>query len=226
MLSAKKDEDEDEEGTWAGMQCEQAEGGGQEASDDGDGDEDAKLMCPTGVTTLYGGGSGPATGTNATTCTDGPFYTKMMLQATDNIPLNFGFSGKGNASKPEAIDTVADCRSVSFSPVPSSFSTPILPPMPLSIHHPGPPFLPPVVPVVPHLFVLAGLREMIEAGCAGRRRRRRGKNVTRFEGLKLHEDWGTTPAAIDSCLSIAEEYDIQGVLVPRFHHESSYLCTG
>ncbi|EKX36983.1 hypothetical protein GUITHDRAFT_116849 [Guillardia theta CCMP2712] len=97
-------------------------------------------IVTAGVTTLYGGGSGPATGTNATTCTDGSFYTKMMLQATDNIPLNFGFSGKGNASKPE------------------------------------------------------GLREMIEAGCAG---------------LKLHEDWGTTPAAIDSCLSIAEEYDIQ-----------------
>lgn len=106
------------------------------------------FICPqqcndaiaSGITTMYGGGSGPATGTNATTCTDGPFYIKKMLQATDNIPLNFGFSGKGNASKPE------------------------------------------------------GVREMIQAGCAG---------------LKLHEDWGTTPAAIDACLNVAEEFDIQ-----------------
>jgi len=106
------------------------------------------FICPqqcndaiaSGITTMYGGGSGPATGTNATTCTDGPFYIKKMLQATDNIPLNFGFSGKGNSSKPE------------------------------------------------------GMREMVQAGCAG---------------LKLHEDWGTTPAAIDQCLNVAEEFDIQ-----------------
>jgi len=94
----------------------------------------------SGITTMYGGGSGPATGTNATTCTDGAFYVRMMLQATDNIPLNFGFSGKGNSSKPE------------------------------------------------------GLTDMIQAGAAG---------------LKLHEDWGTTPAAIDSCLSVAEAFDVQ-----------------
>lgn len=106
------------------------------------------FICPqqcndaiaSGITTMYGGGSGPATGTNATTCTDGPFYVKMMLQATDSIPINFGFSGKGNSSKPE------------------------------------------------------GLREMIMAGAAG---------------LKLHEDWGTTPAAIDQCLKVAEEFDVQ-----------------
>ena len=106
------------------------------------------FICPqqcndaiaSGITTMYGGGSGPATGTNATTCTDGSFYVRMMLQATDTIPINFGFSGKGNSSKPE------------------------------------------------------GLREMIQAGAAG---------------LKLHEDWGTTPAAIDSCLTVADAFDIQ-----------------
>jgi len=99
--------------------------------------EDA--IC-TGLTTLLGGGTGPATGTNATTCTPGPGHIKMMLQATDAFPMNFGFTGKGNASKPE------------------------------------------------------GLKEVIQAGAVG---------------LKLHEDWGTTPASIDVALTVAEEMDVQ-----------------
>ena len=88
---------------------------------------------------MYGGGTGPATGTCATTCTPGPEHMRLMLQATDTLPLNFGFSGKGNTSLPE------------------------------------------------------GLAEVIVAGAAG---------------LKLHEDWGTTPAAIDTCLTVADAYDI------------------
>ncbi len=94
----------------------------------------------SGVTTFVGGGTGPATGTNATTCTPGQFHLRMMLQATDNLPMNFGFTGKGNSAKPQ------------------------------------------------------GLTEQIEAGAVG---------------LKLHEDWGTTPAAIDCCLDVAEKYDVQ-----------------
>ncbi|HXX74025.1 MAG TPA: urease subunit alpha, partial [Nitrospiraceae bacterium] len=87
-----------------------------------------------------GGGTGPATGTNATTCTPGPWNIYRMLEASDGIPINLGFLGKGNSSQPE------------------------------------------------------GLNEQIEAGAIG---------------LKLHEDWGTTPAAIDTCLSVAERYDVQ-----------------
>ncbi|MDC3952446.1 urease subunit alpha [Polyangium jinanense] len=106
------------------------------------------FICPqqcdeaiaSGITTMIGGGTGPATGTNATTCTPGAYHLRMMLEATDGLPLNFGFTGKGNSSKPE------------------------------------------------------GLHEQIQAGAIG---------------LKLHEDWGTTPAAIDSCLSVAEQYDVQ-----------------
>lgn len=94
----------------------------------------------SGVTTFVGGGTGPATGTNATTCTPGQFHLRMMLQATDNLPMNFGFTGKGNSAKPQ------------------------------------------------------GLTEQIEAGAVG---------------LKLHEDWGTTPAAIDCCLNVAEKADVQ-----------------
>ncbi|MDI1445141.1 urease subunit alpha [Polyangium sp. 6x1] len=106
------------------------------------------FICPqqcdeaiaSGITTMIGGGTGPATGTNATTCTPGAHHLRMMLEATDALPLNFGFTGKGNSSKPE------------------------------------------------------GLHEQIQAGAIG---------------LKLHEDWGTTPAAIDCCLSVAEQYDVQ-----------------
>ncbi|ERN06914.1 hypothetical protein AMTR_s00005p00258880 [Amborella trichopoda] len=106
------------------------------------------FICPqlaneaisSGLTTLIGGGTGPAHGTTATTCTPAPSQMQLMLQSTDDIPLNFGFTGKGNSSKPE------------------------------------------------------GLCEIIKAGAMG---------------LKLHEDWGTTPAAIDNCLAVADEYDIQ-----------------
>ena len=100
------------------------------------------FICPqqveealmSGITTMIGGGTGPATGTNATTCTPGRWYIERMLQSVEELPLNFGFLGKGNASLP------------------------------------GP------------------LAEQVEAGAMG---------------LKLHEDWGTTPAAIDNCLSVA-----------------------
>uniref|UniRef100_A0A7S0RYC8 Urease n=1 Tax=Pyramimonas obovata TaxID=1411642 RepID=A0A7S0RYC8_9CHLO len=93
-----------------------------------------------GLTTLLGGGTGPASGTTATTCTPAPDQVAMMMRATDAIPMNIGITGKGNTAKPE------------------------------------------------------GLAEVIKAGACG---------------LKLHEDWGTTPAAIDNCLSVAETYDIQ-----------------
>ena len=106
------------------------------------------FICPdicteaiaSGLTTLLGGGTGPSSGSCATTCTPGKFHLKMMMEATDNIPLNFGFTGKGNTSSE------------------------------------------------------VGLVEIIEAGVVG---------------LKLHEDWGTTPASIDNCLNVADKYDIQ-----------------
>jgi urease subunit alpha len=99
--------------------------------------EDAMM---SGVTTMIGGGTGPATGTNATTCTPGPWHIARMYQALEELPLNFGLLGKGNASLPEA------------------------------------------------------LHEQVTAGVMG---------------LKLHEDWGTTPAAIDTCLSVADQHDVQ-----------------
>lgn len=111
-------------------------------------DSHIHFICPqqveealtSGVTTFIGGGTGPATGTNATTCTPGPWYLARMLQAADSLPINIGLLGKGNASRPEA------------------------------------------------------LQEQIAAGAVG---------------LKLHEDWGSTPAAIDCCLGVAEALDIQ-----------------
>ena len=111
-------------------------------------DSHIHFICPqqveealtSGITTFIGGGTGPATGTNATTCTPGPWYLARMLQAADSLPINIGLLGKGNASRPEA------------------------------------------------------LREQIAAGAVG---------------LKLHEDWGSTPAAIDCCLGVAEDMDIQ-----------------
>ncbi|MDU9393589.1 urease subunit alpha [Pseudomonas sp. zfem002] len=111
-------------------------------------DSHIHFICPqqveealtSGITTFIGGGTGPATGTNATTCTSGPWYLARMLQAADELPINIGLLGKGNASRPEA------------------------------------------------------LREQIAAGAVG---------------LKLHEDWGSTPAAIDCCLGVAEEMDVQ-----------------
>lgn len=110
------------------------------------------FICPqlvreavaSGITTLFGGGTGPATGTNATTCSPGPNHIRDMLQSTDAFPLNFGFTGKGNSSR--SFELAAD------------------------------------------------LSEQIIAGAIG---------------LKLHEDWGTTPAAIDTCLNVAEKFDIQ-----------------
>ncbi|MCC3157934.1 urease subunit alpha [Hymenobacter sp. 15J16-1T3B] len=110
----------------------------------------------SGVTTMVGGGTGPAAGTTATTCTPGAFYIEMMLKATEGWPLNFGFLGKGNSAKPE------------------------------------------------------GLREQVEAGALG---------------FKLHEDWGTTPAAIDQCLSIAEEYDVQVCIHTDTLNESGFVET-
>jgi len=120
------------------------------------------FICPqqieealmSGVTTMLGGGTGPATGTNATTCTPGPWHIGKMLQAADAFPMNLGFLGKGNASLPEALD------------------------------------------------------EQMMAGAMG---------------LKLHEDWGTTPAAIDNCLSVAEKYDVQVAIHTDTLNESGFV---
>jgi urease subunit alpha len=108
----------------------------------------------SGVTTMLGGGTGPATGTFATTCTPGPGNIARMLQAADAFPMNLGFFGKGNASRPEA------------------------------------------------------LRQQVEAGAVA---------------LKLHEDWGTTPAAIDTCLSVAEETDVQVAIHTDTLNESGFV---
>lgn len=104
----------------------------------------ARDAIASGITTVFGGGTGPATGSNATTCSPGPNHIRDMLQSTDAFPLNFGFTGKGNSSRGD--DLASD------------------------------------------------LSEQVAAGAIG---------------LKLHEDWGTTPAAIESCLSVAEKYDVQ-----------------
>jgi len=106
------------------------------------------------VTTMLGGGTGPATGTNATTCTPGPWNIHRMLQASDELPMNLGYLGKGNASLPEP------------------------------------------------------LAEQIAAGAIG---------------LKLHEDWGTTPAAIDNCLAVAEDYDVQVAIHTDTLNESGFV---
>ena len=113
--------------------------------------EDALM---SGVTTMLGGGTGPAAGTNATTCTPGPWYMARMLQAAEAFSMNLGFLGKGNASLPRPLD------------------------------------------------------EQIEAGAMG---------------LKLHEDWGTTPAAIDNCLSVAERYDVQVAIHTDTLNESGFV---
>ncbi|HEX8348956.1 MAG TPA: urease subunit alpha [Hymenobacter sp.] len=110
----------------------------------------------SGLTTMIGGGTGPAAGTTATTCTPGAFYIEMMLKATEAYPLNFGFLGKGNSSKPE------------------------------------------------------GLIEQAEAGALG---------------FKLHEDWGTTPATIDQCLTIADQYDVQVCIHTDTLNESGFVET-
>jgi urease subunit alpha len=113
---------------------------------------DEALM--SGVTSMLGGGTGPAAGTNATTCTPGPWHLGRMIQAADAFPVNLGFAGKGNASRPAALE------------------------------------------------------EMVKAGACS---------------LKLHEDWGTTPAAIDCCLSVAEKYDVQVMIHSDTLNESGFV---
>ncbi len=125
-------------------------------------DTHINFICPqqieealmSGVTTMIGGGTSPATGTFATTCTPGPDNIALMLKAAEAFPMNLGFLGKGNASRPEA------------------------------------------------------LRQQVEAGVIG---------------MKLHEDWGSTPAAIDACLSVAEETDIQVAIHTDTLNESGYV---
>ena len=127
-------------------------------------DSHIHFICPqqieealaSGVTTMTGGGTGPATGTNATTCTPGAWNIGKMLQAADDFPMNLGFMGKGNASN------------------------------------------------------LNALRQQVEAGAMG---------------LKLHEDWGTTPSAIDHCLSVADEMDVQVAIHTDTLNESGFVET-
>ena len=125
-------------------------------------DSHIHFICPqqieealaSGITTMTGGGTGPATGTNATTCTPGAWNIGKMLQAADDFPINLGFLGKGNSSSPEA------------------------------------------------------LREQVKAGVIG---------------LKLHEDWGTTPATIDTCLTVADELDVQVAIHTDTLNEAGFV---
>ncbi len=125
-------------------------------------DSHIHFICPqqieealmSGITTMLGGGTGPATGTFATTCTPGPWHIARMIEAADAFPMNLAFTGKGNASQPGALE------------------------------------------------------EMIEAGACA---------------LKLHEDWGTTPAAIDCCLSVADAYDVQVMIHTDTLNESGFV---
>lgn len=127
-------------------------------------DSHIHFICPqqietaiaSGITTMIGGGTGPATGTNATTCTPGPWNIHRMLQAAEAFPVNLGFLGKGNSSQPQ------------------------------------------------------GLIEQIAAGAMG---------------LKLHEDWGTTPATIDTCLSVADDYDVQVAIHTDTLNEAGFVET-
>jgi urease subunit alpha len=120
------------------------------------------MICPqqaedalmSGVTTMLGGGTGPATGTNATTCTPGPWHIARMIQAADGLPVNLAFAGKGNASRPHAL-----------------------------------------------------VEQVLGGACA----------------LKLHEDWGTTPAAIDCCLSVADDLDVQVMIHTDTLNESGFV---
>jgi len=120
------------------------------------------FICPqqvehalmSGITTMLGGGTGPAAGTNATTCTPGPWYIERMYQAVEDLPMNFGFLGKGNSSLPQALE------------------------------------------------------EQVRAGVIG---------------LKLHEDWGTTPAAINNCLNVAEAFDVQVAIHTDTLNESGFV---
>ena len=125
-------------------------------------DSHIHFICPqqieealtAGITSMLGGGTGPATGTFATTCTPGPWHLARMIEAADAFPMNLGFAGKGNASTP------------------------------------------------------AGLVEMVEGGACA---------------LKLHEDWGTTPAAIDNCLSVADDHDVQVMIHTDTLNESGFV---
>jgi urease subunit alpha len=125
-------------------------------------DSHIHFICPqqvddaiaAGMTTLVGGGTGPATGTAATTCTPGPWHLARMLQAAEGLPVNIAFAGKGNASQPQALE------------------------------------------------------EMLRAGAAC---------------LKLHEDWGTTPAAIDNCLAVADRFDVQVMIHTDTLNESGFV---
>ena len=125
-------------------------------------DSHIHFICPqqvddaiaSGITTLVGGGTGPATGTAATTCTPGPWHLGRMLQAAEGLPVNLAFAGKGNASQPQALE------------------------------------------------------EMVRAGASC---------------LKLHEDWGTTPAAIDNCLAVADRFDVQVMIHTDTLNESGFV---
>ena len=125
-------------------------------------DSHIHFICPqqayeavaAGITTMLGGGTGPSTGTNATTCTPGKLHMRQMLQACDELPINFGITGKGNDSNPTA------------------------------------------------------LQEQVVAGAAG---------------LKLHEDWGTTPTAIDTCLDVCDQYDVQCLIHTDTLNESGFV---
>jgi urease subunit alpha len=127
-------------------------------------DSHIHFICPqqidealmSGITTMLGGGTGPATGTYATTCTPGPWHIHRMLQSAEAFPMNLGFLGKGNCSLPQA------------------------------------------------------LHEQVHAGAIG---------------LKLHEDWGTTPAAIDNCLQVADEHDVQVAIHSDTINESGFVET-
>ena len=116
--------------------------------------QQAEDALASGITTMLGGGTGPAEGTNATTCTPGPWHLARMLQAADALAVNVGLFGKGNAARPDA------------------------------------------------------LIEQIEAGACG---------------LKLHEDWGTTPAAIDACLAVADDFDVQVAIHTDTLNESGFV---
>src|SRR5580704_12646269 len=116
--------------------------------------QQAEDAIASGITTFVGGGTGPATGTNATTCTPGPWHIGRMIQAADAFPMNLGFAGKGNVSLPAALE------------------------------------------------------EMVQAGACA---------------LKLHEDWGTTPATIDCCLSVADAHDIQVMIHTDTLNESGFV---
>lgn len=125
-------------------------------------DAHVHYICPqlviealaSGTTTMIGGGTGPSSGTNATTCTPSPFYMRQMLAATDGLPMNFAFTGKGNDSGPAALE------------------------------------------------------DIVKAGAAG---------------LKLHEDWGSTPSAIINCLDVGDKYDVQVNIHTDTLNESGFV---